>query len=239
MPTISIRVSEETKSRLDGFAQESGSTLSGVILDAIRSLTGRGRTNYPEDVAPYTLSSTNRLILYNQELLLSMYKDSDECDCEQHAKNAEILASGYTSDYSSVFASLRPEIPYSLCEELYDILDMFRVLRCSYDKLTDKEREEIEERKVSFQGFDYSDGTESPLTSYVEFLFRDGKYQELEEPMRRFSDDGNSHHRNLDMYRRMYRCYSQIWRAHILTGEYLSLEEMNKIVSAIPYDSGY
>ena len=58
MPTISIRVSEDLKSRLDNLAQESESTLSGVILEAINIMTGGSRTNLPEDTAPYTLSST-------------------------------------------------------------------------------------------------------------------------------------------------------------------------------------
>ncbi len=140
MPTISIRVSEDIKSRLDNLAQESESTLSGVILDAINSITGGSRAEFPEDTAPYTLSSTNRLILRNQELLLSMCEQLDEYEREDHAKNAMILESGYTSDYTAIFAPLRPEVPYSLCEELYDILDMFRVLRFSYKKLNDEER---------------------------------------------------------------------------------------------------
>lgn len=239
MPTISIRVSEDLKSRLDNLARESESTLSGVILDAINSMTGGSRIEFPEDTAPYTLSSTNRLILRNQELLLSMCEDIDEYEREHHAKNAEILELGYTSDYTSVFAPLRPEVPYSLCEELYDILDMFRVLRFSYERLTDEEKKQIKESDISFRGFDYSDGIESPLSSYVEFIFKDEKYEELEEPMKRFSDDGNSHTRLLSMYRRMCHCFNQVWRKHLLTAHELSLLEIQQVVSAIPYNSGY
>ncbi len=239
MPTISIRVSEDLKSRLDNLAQESESTLSGIILEAINSMTGGSRTEFPEDTAPYTLSSTNRLILRNQELLLSMCEQLDEYEREDHAKNAKILESGYTSDYSTVFAPLRPEVPYSLCEELYDILDMFRVLRFSYLKLNDEEKSQVEESDISFRGFDYSDSVESPLSGYVEFMFEDEKYEELEEPMKRFSDDGNSHTQLLPMYRRMYRCFNQIWRKHLLTAHELSLDEIKKVVSAMPYNSGY
>ena len=239
MPTISIRVSDDLKSRLDALAQESESTLSGVILDAINSMTGGRRVDFPEDTAPYTLSSTNRLILRNQEILLSLCDGLEAHEREIHAKNVMILENGYTSDYSEVFRALRPEVPYSLCEELYDILDMFRVLRFSYNKLADDDKAQVEERDISFRGFDYSDSTESPLSGYVEYLFNDRKYEELEEPMKRFSDGGNSHHRNLDMYRRMYRCFNQIWRKHLLTARELSLEEIQKVVSAIPYNSGY
>lgn len=239
MPTISIRVSDDLKARLENLAQESESTLSGVILEAINATTGGSRAEFPEDTAPYTISNTNRLILRNQELLLSMCEGLDEREREDHAKNAAILESGYTSDYTTVFAPLRPEVPYSLCEELYDILDMFRVLRFSYEKLNDDEKEQIEERDLSFRGFDYSDSTESPLSGYVDFIFEDGKYGELKEPMRRYSDEGNSHARLLPVYRRMHRCFSQIWRKHLLTAHELTLAEIQQVVSAMPYDSGY
>lgn len=239
MPTISIRVSEDLKSRLDNLAQESESTLSGVILEAINIMTGGSRTNLPEDTAPYTLSSTNRLILRNQELLLSMCEQLDERERNGHAKNAKILESGYTSDYSTIYAPLHPEVPYSMCEELYNILDMFRVLRFSYEKLNDEEKGQVKEGSISFRGFDYSDSTESPLSGYVEFMFENEKYEELEEPMKRFSDDGNSHTQLLPMYRRMYQCFNQVWRKHLLTAHELSLDEIQKVMSAIPYNSGY
>lgn len=239
MPTISIRVSDDLKTRLENLAQESESTLSGVILEAINAMTGGSRAEFPENTAPYTINNTNRLILRNQELLLSMCEGFDEREREDHAKNAAILESGYTSDYTTVFAPLRPEVPYSLCEELYDILDMFRVLRFSYEKLNDDEKGQVEERDISFRGFDFSDSIESPLSSYVEFIFEDDKYKELKEPMRRFSDDGNSHALLLPMYRRMYLCFNQIWREHLLTAHELTLAEIQQVVSAMLYNSGY
>ena len=128
MPTVSIRVSDELKSRLDTLAQESESTLSGVIVEALNSITGLGREDYPEETAPYTINNANRLILRNTE---------------------------------------------------------------------------------------------------------------LKEPLARFSDDGNSHHRNLDIYRRMLRCFNQLWRKHLISFDLLSLDEIKQVVSAAPYNSGY
>lgn len=239
MPTISLRISEEAKEKITSLAQETGGTISGVVLDAVNSAIGGGRAIFPEDMAPSSLSSVNRLILRNQELLLSMCPDLDEYERINHAHNARVLEEGYTSEYSRVFACLSPEVPYSLSEELFGILDMFRVLRASYTALSEEEKGDVEERDISFRGFDLNDSVESPLVGYVEYLFEDDRYTELMEPLSRFSDDGNSHHRNLDMYRRMRRCFEPIWREHLLTVSMLGLEEIKKVLSAIPYNSGY
>lgn len=238
MPTVSIRVSDELKSRLDTLAQESESTLSGVIVEALNSITGLGREDYPEETAPYTINNANRLILRNTELLLAHCPDLDEADREHHARNVTILEEGFTGEYHHVFAALHSEIPSARCDELFDILDMFRVLRASYNQLSDDEKAEVEERDISFRGFDYSDD-EAALPGYVEFLFEDDRYTELKEPLARFSDDGNSHHRNIDIYRRMLRCFNQLWRKHLISFDLLSLDEIKQVVSAAPYNSGY
>lgn len=238
MPTISLRISEEAKEKITSLAQETGGTISGVVLDAVNSAIGGGRANFPEDMAPSSLSSVNRLILRNQELLLSMCPELDEYERSDHAFNARVLEEGYTSEYSRVFACLRSEVPYSLSEELFGILDMFRVLRASYTALSEEEKGKVEERDISFRGFDLNNSVESPLVGYVEYLFEDDRYTELMEPLSRFSDGGNSHHPNLDMYRRMRRCFEPIWREHLLTVSMLSLKEIKKVLSAIPYPSG-
>lgn len=239
MPTISLRISEEVKEKITSLAQETGGTISGVVLDAVNSAIGGGQANFPEDMAPNSLSGVNRLILRNQELLLSMCPELDEYERSDHAFNARVLEEGYTSEYSRVFACLRSEVPYSLSEELFGILDMFRVLRASYTALSEEEKGEVDESDISFRGFDLNDSVESPLIGYVEYLFEDDRYTELMEPLGRFSDGGNSHHRNLDMYRRMRRCFEPIWREHLLTVSMLSLKEIKKVLSAIPYNSGY
>lgn len=239
MPTISLRISEEVKARLTSLAQESGRTVSGVVLDAVCSTIGSNRPKFSEDMAPSSISSVNRLILRNQELILSESPILDEDERAAHANNAKILEEGYSHEYSYVFSSLRAEIPYNLSVELFDILDMFRVLRASYDLLSNEEKEEVAERDISFRGFDYNDFTESPLAGYVDFLFDNDRYTELKGPLSRYSDGGNSHQRNLDMYRRMKRCFEPIWREHLLAASMLTLDEIKQIVSAIPYDSGY
>lgn len=239
MPTISIRVSDDLKSRLDSLAQESEGTLSSVITEALNSITGIGRTDYPEETAPYTINNTNRLILRNQEQLLSMSEALDEEERAWHRKNVKILESGFTSEYHDVFVPLRPEIPYKRAAELFDILDMFRVLRVSYERLSDEDKAAVEERDISFRGFDYSSTEETALSEYVEYLFEDDRYKELEEPLSRFPDDSNSHMPVIDVYRRMLRCFKQVWRPHLMSATPLTVTEIKKVVTASAYNSGY
>ena len=66
----------------------------------------------------------------------------------------------------------------------------------------------------------------------------DDRYTELAEPLSRFSDDGNSHHRNLDIYRRMLRCFNQLWRKHLINFDLLSLDEIKQVVSTASYNFG-
>ena len=206
MATISIRVSDDLKAKLEGLAHESGGTISGVVTEALGSMVGSPRTDYPEEMAPLTIAPVNRLIL---------------------------------REYPEAFAVLRPEIPNSRCEELYDILDMFRVLRASYEDLPEDEKAEVDERDISPQGFDYNDMEEGRLAGYVKHLFADKRYEELAEPLRKYSDGGNSHGPRLEMYRRMLHCFKPLWRKHMLGDRFLGLAEIEKVIAAQRYDSGY
>lgn len=238
MATISIRVSDDLKTKLEGLAQESGNTISGVVTEALGSIVGSPRPDYPEEMAPLTIGPVNRLILRDQELILAALAENKN-DTEYHERNAEIFEKGYVREYPEVFAALLPEIPNARCEELYDILDMFRVLRASYEDLPEEGRAEVNERDISPQGFDYNDMEEGRLAGYMKYLFADGRYEELAEPLRKYSDDGNSHGPRLEMYRRMLRCFKPFWRKHMLGVRFLSLEEIKKVVAAQRYDSGY
>ena len=71
MATISIRVSDDLKAKLEGLAHESGGTISGVVTEALGSMVGSPRTDYPEEMAPLTIAPVNRLILRDQELILA------------------------------------------------------------------------------------------------------------------------------------------------------------------------
>lgn len=180
----------------------------------------------------------NRLILRDQELILAALSEYEE-DAAYHKRNAQIFEKGYVREYPEAFAVLRPEIPNSRCEELYDILDMFGVLRASYEDLPEDEKAEVDERDISPQGFDYNNMEEGRLAGYVKHLLADKRYEELAEPLRKYSDGGNSHGPRLEMYRRMLHCFRPLWRKHMLGDRFLGLAEIEKVIAAQRYDSGY
>lgn len=78
MATISIRVSDDLKAKLEGLAHESGGTISGVVTEALGSMVGSPRTDYPEEMAPLTIAPVNRLILRDQELILAALSEYEE-----------------------------------------------------------------------------------------------------------------------------------------------------------------
>ena len=238
MPTISIRVSDELRERLENFARDSNTSMSAAITEVLRSATGMGRGDYPEDMSPTTLSSANRMILLNQERVLARVEGIDDDERERHLRNAEILSSGYTGLYREVFAELRPEVSNRLCDEVYDILDMFRVLHFSYERLTDEERAQVGERTISYQGFDFQ-RDEGRLAGFVDFVVDGETYSELLPQIEKYTDGGNSHGPRLEMYERMLRCFKQVYRKHLMSASLLSLGEIQQVADAARHDSGY
>ena len=80
---------------------------------------------------------------------------------------------------------------------------------------------------------------EGRLAGYVKHLLADKRYEELAEPLRKYSDGGNSHGPRLEMYRRMLHCFRPLWRKHMLGDRFLGLAEIEKVIAAQRYDSGY
>ncbi len=238
MPTISIRVPDELRERLENMARDSNSSMSAAITEVLRSATGMGREDYPEDMSPVTLSSANRMILLNQERLLASVDGIDDDERERHLRNAEILSDGYTGLYSEVFVELRPEVSSRLCDEVYDILDMFRVLRFSYEALSSEEKSQIDEHEISYQGFDFQ-RDEGRLAELVNFIVDKETYSELLPEIEKYTDDGNSHGPRQEVYERMLRCFKQVYRKHLMSTTLLSLDEIKQVADAARFDSGY
>lgn len=216
MRTVHVEVTEQAKSKLEALASETGDTLSDVILKCVCAQSEMGSdsgtvlNDLSSEVTPSTLNNVTRLILLNQEVALSMNAGLDDQERMDHERNVKILEEGYALEYEDIFARLKPEISCELCDEVCKILNMFCALRYAYDALKDEEKKQIDEKDISFRGFDLNNRAESRLIEYVAFLFKCGECQELEEPMKRFSDNGNSHKSLLPTYRNMYSTFGAI-----------------------------
>jgi len=140
-------------------------------------------------MARMILDVKDRLVLSNQYRILEKV---DPDNAETYARNREIVESGYEISYDWIADHIESEpMKEEACREVFDILDMYRRLRSSYDKLADKSG--IDANDVDFPGFD---GNNEPgYLAFGEFLNKQGKYTE--------STVSNSHSRTLEMYQRM------------------------------------
>ncbi|MEB3245852.1 MAG: YfbU family protein [Vampirovibrionales bacterium] len=134
------------------------------------------------------LTRVERLILRNQYAILEAL--------ESEYSNKEFLLAldnGYTKEIEEFLdSSVSEELPISVCTEVWSILDMFRALNNSYDRLEDKT--DISVKEIQFEGFDANNDSHYGYMNYV--LSDRGRYDES-MPM-------NSHcQATLPMYRRM------------------------------------
>lgn len=94
------------------------------------------------------LSKKERLFLFNQyKILEKLYPEDPGLWKEPQA----IILSGFAGDYDSLIDSMG-NVSAEACSEVISILQMFRALHDSYERLEDKSG--IEKKDVVFDGFD-------------------------------------------------------------------------------------
>lgn len=161
------------------------------------------------------LSEKERLILYNQYRILEKLYPDEEKDCQLAQK---ILLEGYELEYDELI-TMMGDVSREVCKETIDILQMFRSLFFSYEKLEDKSG--IDEYDVKFQGFDGNE--EGEYYSYAEFFILDKKrYEEFNKC------EINSHCNKLPQYREML----SVWRQFKRFTSDLTKEQILDIISS-------
>ena len=123
---------------------------------------------------------------------------------------------------------------------MLDILDMFRFVGASLDRLPHDERARLSEttvRALQFSGFDGNDSYEGALLSYAQDLIRRGKWTMLAGHFTRDADHGNSHFPTVDVYRRMLAVFTPIWQERLRASSYgpdafnLTRDELNQVAA--------
>jgi uncharacterized protein YfbU (UPF0304 family) len=152
---------------------------------------------------------------------------------------ATVLREGYAGEYGEVFVDMRSEVARSECKLLWDILDMFRNLEVSIDRLPAVDRDALgvdNERQLRFGGFDRNDPRERRLLGYVHYLVGRGRWAELKPRLAELGDDGNSHSRRLPSYERMLTAYAPIHEQNVNGARgynsdlgLLTLQELNRV----------
>lgn len=188
------------------------------------------------DQKPPGLSPVERQILLLQHQTLA---NLDTYDRDYHERMVEVLSEGFTIEYENVFTP-HSELPEEDCKLVFDILDMFRIMKASLEALPEAERNELTSDyryTVTFRGFDGNDALESKMASYVKFLQKTDRWTELREDVKA-ADGGNSHAPMLRLYQAMLDVYRPIWNEVVRgggAGRYrLSAEQLRRVAEARP-----
>lgn len=149
------------------------------------------------------LDFKDRLILANQYRILEKV---DPENAESYKRVISILERGYEREYKFIDTRIdHSTVSIEQCNEVCDILDMYRSLRGSYHELSDNSG--IDARDIVFPGFDGNN--ESEYLSYARFLNSTDGYTE--------SPAINSHMPTLDTYRRMLQAFKPYRSKYPLT----------------------
>lgn len=166
------------------------------------------------------LTKYERLNLINQYKILEKLYPEDE---EDYKVLRKALEEGYVYNYNDSFQWMDDELSEVECREVIEILNMYRDLTFSYKNLSGKE--EIEESKLIFRGFDGNYETKQYVYSKYYLIDLD-KYLELRQHSK--YPDFNTHTEMLDKYRRML----SIWNTLNNNRNELTAEEIKRIINA-------
>lgn len=159
------------------------------------------------------LEKLERLILVNQfRILEKLYPD----EADYYSKHRKAIEEGYVLHYAWAFEHLDDELSVEESDEVLEVLDMYRAITSSYEKIKDKHT--IDSPLLKFKGFDGNN--ESKLMGYTQYFINDlERYEELkyDQPY----TDFNSHGRMMHNYRRMLAEWKKCKDRHNLSNEEL------------------
>jgi uncharacterized protein YfbU (UPF0304 family) len=152
------------------------------------------------------LSKKERLFLYNQYEILKRLNNDDPDTVKDYELNQEILLNGYKHEYESFFTWIDDDTPNNVSEFVWDVFDMYRALYGSYHQLTTEQKDQIDLRGITFQGYDGNE--ESDYYSYSNFILEKmGRYEEI---YNKGKVELNSHRNMAATYQNMIRTWERI-----------------------------
>ncbi|MFJ3320689.1 YfbU family protein [Curtobacterium sp. NPDC086286] len=241
---ITTRVPDDAYDRLESIAIEHGLKIGEHTREVLLASLDRSRaleepSPSSQATVPERLTTVERHTLATLHRILARLVDGklEDGDRDYQLRRARILEEGWVGEYPNVFAGMISELPRRDSGLVMDILDMFRVLESSFDRLSPEQRDAMSEGmagRVRFAGFDANDDYEGALLTYAEYLISIGKWSDLayhladEFP----HDGGNSHGQMVPHYRRMLEVYTPIWRERVRSRSFdLTADEIQRIAS--------
>jgi len=222
MAVLNVRVDDHVHEGLKDLADDAGVSLSEYVRDLLREAVvpvadERGEVSHGDQRAPETMRLFERQVLaelhrIHARLVPEGGSDQDG-DPGYQNRRAEILESGFTGEYWQEVAGFETELSKRDSRRVIDILQMFRAITFSIERLEGEPLDDETRRRLVFRGFDHNDPLEGHMARYVEFLRRDGQHWTELQAQIAASDDGNSHMEMLDVYMRMLAEYRRIMDA--------------------------
>lgn len=143
------------------------------------------------------------------EILARLTEDEDAAD--YHRQRVTVLEEGFTAEYDDEFVNLRDELAEDECRLLWEILDMFRAVEASYERLSAEEQAQFskyEQHQLLFQGFDFNRPREYRMVAYMRFLVATDRWTEFARHLGPDRDNGNSHAEMLPHYQQMLEAFN-------------------------------
>lgn len=157
------------------------------------------------------LTTTERWILWNQFTILAAL-DAESAEYYERAKTA--IENGFTTAYAWYCGFLTEEVPREVCEEVLEILDMFKAIDNARPDASELDGDDA--WQLEFRGFDFD--SENAHFSFARFLIlQEDKWPEHANA----GDSLNSHAPMLDGYRRMLRRWESMGSPEALTEDQL------------------
>lgn len=244
MPTITIRIDDEMRDRLMEAAEERGVSASTFVRNSVeehfRLEDGERLEERPSGDLDLSPVERQTLVLLHRAILAAKGDLAEEYyDAKSEMRSIRVLENGFTSEYAGQeFAGIYDPMPKTEGELVWDILDMFRVIKFSVKELGANGWEQLGLKNAewygAFQGFDLNDEREARMLTYTTHLVESGRWEEQKEFMTGWtSDRGNSHMAMLGTYRDMLRTFKPLWKKTVRGfGRHLSAEDVRKVLIA-------
>ncbi|MFC5008730.1 YfbU family protein [Dactylosporangium cerinum] len=220
MATITLRLDDAIKEELEVLARGRGQSLSDLIRWALDELLLRnGQATHPDmrpEISPLSLTVVERqqLALLHRILARVVGEDNDvDGDKDYQLDRAKVIEEGFVGEYYKEFIGILPELGPRDSGFVLDVLDLFRIVTHSLNKLTaDKIEVDADLRRaLRFDGFDENDPIEGHMLAYARYLVLDqGRWTELQGTFSMSNDRGNSHSRRAAVYQRMLAEHAKI-----------------------------
>lgn len=247
MAVLNVRLDDAAYDRLKELADAEGTSLSEFVRDKLLEFVVPISNEHGDEPAPATFSTRDRIVLSMLHRILARVlpedANGDDGDEEYQLRKARILESGFTGEYWFEVAGFETELSKQDCRRVSDILQMFRMITFSIERLKEQGApiDESLAQQLRFEGFDHNDSLEGHMARYVEYQMRDEDLWTELQPQVAESDNGNSHRRMLDVYLRMLTEYRKIMksreRSYDRDAYFLSADELRAIEDATTHPS--